>query len=242
MLQRHTWLTFLGQAFGWGAYLFPIGLIIVGLWLVLRSFQQHSPRGNRADHWRDIVIPEYPGLAAFLLFPRMRTPWLLRVTVGVIQGRSFTTSFLPILGLAGVAIALFAWLIIALILILDISVVDLFRWAPAAGHPHPGWNSRIGWMSAKYRRGKPAPSKTTINAPAPPANWSDLDTLPEVANNGSIPFSTLDINQPRPWALPAIDQILEKGNETIFDDDVDRQRARVIEETFTGTGCAGQCG
>ena len=35
-----SWLSFLGRAFGWGAYLFPIGLTMVGLWLVLRSFQR----------------------------------------------------------------------------------------------------------------------------------------------------------------------------------------------------------
>jgi hypothetical protein len=35
-----VWLSILGRAFGWGAYLFPIGLFTVGLWLVLRHFER----------------------------------------------------------------------------------------------------------------------------------------------------------------------------------------------------------
>ena len=34
------WLSLLAKAFGWGAYLFPVALIFVGLWLVLRNFER----------------------------------------------------------------------------------------------------------------------------------------------------------------------------------------------------------
>ena len=43
------------------------------------------------------------------------------------------------LGWAGMAITLLAWLIIALILVLDVSVVELFQLGTSAGGPHPGW-------------------------------------------------------------------------------------------------------
>jgi len=71
--------------------------------------------------------------------------------------------------------------------------------------------------------------------PAPPDNWPDLGAIPGPAG-GALPASTLKVNQPRPWVLPAIDQILERGDETYHDDDVDRQRARVIEETLRVLG------
>ena len=34
------WLSFLAKAFGWGAYLFPVALIFVGMWLILRNFER----------------------------------------------------------------------------------------------------------------------------------------------------------------------------------------------------------
>ncbi len=35
-----SWVAALGLTFGWGMYLFPIGLMATGLWLVLRNFER----------------------------------------------------------------------------------------------------------------------------------------------------------------------------------------------------------
>jgi hypothetical protein len=34
------WLAIIGKSFGWGMYLLPLGLIALGLWLILRHFDQ----------------------------------------------------------------------------------------------------------------------------------------------------------------------------------------------------------
>src|SRR5512139_4107756 len=34
------WLALLGQGFGWGMYVLPLGLIVLGVWLILRHFDR----------------------------------------------------------------------------------------------------------------------------------------------------------------------------------------------------------
>jgi S-DNA-T family DNA segregation ATPase FtsK/SpoIIIE len=139
------------------------------------------------------------------------------------------------LGWAGMAVTLFAWLIIALILVLDVSAVDLFKWAPPLVIRI---QDGVGdWLDERRNHASRKAASQVSNAkqPVPPSNWPELTALPGVGA-GLDATGSLNLNQPRPWALPPIDQILERGNETVYDDDVDRQRARVIEETMRVLG------
>jgi S-DNA-T family DNA segregation ATPase FtsK/SpoIIIE len=228
------WLTFLGRAFGWGAYLFPAGLIIVGLWLVLRSFQ-HVPHVAIERLFGVVLLfLNILGWMHFFSFPEDAYALAASSAGGGYTGALIFTLLFVSLGWAGMAISLFAWLIISLILVLDVSVVELFRWVPPL--LLRAQDGIQDWMDERRNHRGSVPSKSAAGAkPVPPSNWPDLDALPETGP-GSIPISTLNLNQPRPWVLPAIDQILEKGNETVYDDDVDRQRAQVIEETLRVLG------
>jgi S-DNA-T family DNA segregation ATPase FtsK/SpoIIIE len=230
-----SWLSFLGRAFGWGAYLFPIGLTIVGLWLVLRSFQRVPHVAIERIIGVILLFLDILGWLHFFSFPD--DAYALAASS---EGGGYTGAFIysilnTNLGLAGVVIALFAWLIIALILILDVSAVELVRWAPPlVVRIQDGIQD---WMDEhRNHQGKAGvKSHSTIKGSTPPSNWPEIQTLPG-SNASTSPFSKSNINQPRPWALPAIDQILEKGKTTYFDDEVDRQRARVIEETLQVLG------
>src|SRR5690606_6389952 len=35
-----SWVQLIAMAFGWGKFIFPVGLLVSGLWLVLRSFDR----------------------------------------------------------------------------------------------------------------------------------------------------------------------------------------------------------
>ena len=230
-----SWLTFLGRAFGWGTYLFPIGLILVGLWLVLRSFQRIPHVAVERIIGVVLLFLDILGWLHFFSFPEDAYALAAASDGGGYIGAFIFSMLNTNLGLAGAAIALFAWLIISLILILDVSVVELVRWAPPlVVRIQDGIQD---WMDERrnHRESATSKSKSTVTEPGSPANWSEIQTLPG-SSTSSVQFGTLNANQPRPWALPAIDQILEKGNETFFDDDVDRQRARVIEETLRVLG------
>lgn len=227
-----SWLSFLGRAFGWGAYLFPIGLTSVGLWLVLRSFQ-------RIPH---IAIERVIGVALFFLnvlgwlhffsFPDDAFALAAKSEGGGYAGAFIFKMLYTSLGWAGAAITLLAWLVIALILVLDVSVVELFHWAPPLiVRIQDGLQD---WIDERRNHRTPAKKLSTSAKPVAPVNWPDVEALG--AKSSPLPLSMLNTNQPRPWVLPVIDQILEKGNETVYDDDVDRQRARVIEETLQVLG------
>ncbi len=228
-----TWLTFLGRAFGWGAYLFPAGLTILGLWLVLRSFE-HVPHVG-LERFSGAVLLFLNILAWMNFFTFIQDAYALAASSkggGYVGAFIFTTLFSS-LGWAGLAITLLAWLLIALVLILDVSVVQLFGWVPALVIRFQ--DNLQDWLDERRnkRTRKLASATKSSNQPTPPDNWPEMVVLP-AARTGFV--SGMDPSQPRPWALPTIDQILEKGNETVFDDDVDRQRARVIEETLKVLG------
>jgi S-DNA-T family DNA segregation ATPase FtsK/SpoIIIE len=230
-----SWLNFLGRSFGWGAYLFPAGLLLVGLWLVLRSFQ-HVPH-VAIERFIGVVLLFFNilGWMNFFTFQENAYALAAKSEGGGYAGAFIFTLLFVSLGWAGLAITLVAWLIIAMILVLDVSVIELFRWMPPlVVRIQDGVQD---WMDERRNhQGKvPGKSVSDANQPTPPANWPELGAL-QGTGTGSIPFSTLNVNQPRPWVLPAIDQILEKGNEMVHDDDVDRQRARVIEETLRVLG------
>lgn len=230
-----SWLSFLGSAFGWGAYLFPLGLTIVGLWLILRSFQRIPHVAIERIIGVILLFLDILGWLHFFSFPEDAYALATASEGGGYTGAFIYSILYKNLGLAGVAIALFAWLIIALILILDVSVVEMVRWAPPLFvRLQDGIQD---WIDERrnHRETVIAKSKATGLEPAPPLNWPEMQTIPGA--NTTIPkFGVSDYTQPRPWTLPAIDQILDKGIEPIFDGDVDRQRARVIEETLRVLG------
>lgn len=233
------WLSFLGKLFGWGGYLFPVGLAVVGLWLVLRSFERIPRLGFERLVGVILLFLNILGWLTFLSFPQDVYAEAALGGGGGYVGGFFFKLLYDNLGWAGAAIGLLAWLIIALMLTLDVSLVDLFRWGPPLllriqdalqdwreerrNHKQPGFSPALP--------GK-APGAST-SPPAPP-NFPD-----QAATRGAqIPgeAAALAAGQARPWVLPPIEQILEPGSEVAYDDETDRQRARVIEETMRMLG------
>jgi len=66
----------------------------------------------------------------------------------------------------------------------------------------------------------------------------DLEAAPGAAGRlANLPSLPLSLGAtPRSWELPAIDDILEKGGEVSIDEEADKQRARLIEETLASFG------
>jgi S-DNA-T family DNA segregation ATPase FtsK/SpoIIIE len=229
------WLKFLGQAFGWGTYLFPAGLLGVGLWLVLRSFQHVPSVSVERIIGVALLFVNFLGWMHLFSFPKDPVALAASSAGGGYVGSFIYTLMNVSIGMAGMVITLLAWLIIALVLVLDVSVVELFRWVPPMVE-----NVQDGiqdWLDERRNHQASEAVKGGVRStlPSPPDNWPDIETLSGTSED-ALSASTLKANQPRPWVLPAIDQILELGAETYYDDDVDRRRARVIEETLRVLG------
>jgi S-DNA-T family DNA segregation ATPase FtsK/SpoIIIE len=230
------WLSFLGRLFGWGGYLFPVGLAAIGLWLVLRSFERIPRLGFERLVGLILLFLNILGWLTFLSFPQDVYAEAALGGGGGYVGGFFFKLLYDNLGWAGAAIGLFAWLIIALMLALDVSLVELFRWGPPLLVRIQ--DALQDWREDRHERtmpggvaGLPAQPGTLAGPPPPPNFPTGAGLTPALPG-----ASGLAAGQARPWVLPPLEQILEPGNDVMHDDDVDRQRARVIEETMRMLG------
>jgi S-DNA-T family DNA segregation ATPase FtsK/SpoIIIE len=230
-----SWLALWERVFGWGVYLFPLGLISLGLWLVLRNFErvpQVAPERITG------VCLLYTGLLVILHAintPATATESLALATRGA--GGGYVGSFLWVflktnLGWGGTAIAMLAWLLIGLALTLDVSVLDLFRWVtPLITRLQDWWDER-----SLERNGRlPGPAAQAASLPTPAAGAPTAGrAIPMPPLHRPSPASA----EPAPhvWVLPQVDEILEPGSDNDFDDEIDRHRAHVIEETLASFG------
>jgi S-DNA-T family DNA segregation ATPase FtsK/SpoIIIE len=238
-----SWLALTGKIFGWGMYLLPLGLIVLGLWLVLRHFD----RLPALDPARVLgLLFGFLVLLAwfhFFSFPADRAANFNLASLA--QGGGYLGALIlallqPSLGWGGAAIALAAGSLIALALALDLSVLELFRWtAPIyarALKTWEGWQSRWQGSTRKpsplgapstYKGSGPASLTGGAGLQANPAPFTGVDAAYRVSAGGG---------ESHAWTLPSVDQILEPGGEMSVDDEFDRQRARLIEETLASFG------
>jgi DNA segregation ATPase FtsK/SpoIIIE, S-DNA-T family len=230
-------LTYLAQLFGWGAYLLPVAMMAVGLWLVLRNFER-IPRLS-IERMTGILL-FFGTLLAFFQFltaPQTLEQGLQTAQQG--QGGGYVGAYLfatleMLLGVGGAAIAILASFLISLILILDLTLAEMFRWAPPLFRKIQDF-----WDDVMAR------SRLTGNGPPPVNRQPQVQTIPEFPAEAFSP-SDKPASAPaaqigwesghRAWSLPELTEILDAGSQVTHDDDYDRQRARVIEETLASFG------
>ncbi len=225
-------ILFLGQFFGWGIYILPVGLILMGLWLIFRRIEKLPP----------LSLERATGIALFFL-------WLLAA------GHSITLTFIPAeqallenkggghigdffarvlfngFGVAGAIIALLAWLLISLTMIFDISVGDLFRWVNPLVLKVRAWLARP--IAKTDQTLSPETQEVSSNGYTPLHR-----PKPEVKNAvPGMPVRTVKAAEPViNWQLPDVKQILDSGTAPAVNEEFIQQRARLIQETLASFG------
>jgi len=233
------WINVLGIVFGGGKFLFPFILILGGLWLILRKFERIPPLditrilGFVLLFFCILVILHF--IYAIIMQPGVDAISLAAEGAGGgFLGAAAFSTFEAAFGPGGTAIVLIAWLIIALIMALDITVWDMVRWIPPYFERAQDW---IIEKSAEIRNHRAESKGHTSYFPVPSM------THPAVVGgdvSGDSVQSDLTFDQtrsvPKEWVLPPIDQILDSGKVVDHDEDVDLDRARVIAETLASFG------
>jgi S-DNA-T family DNA segregation ATPase FtsK/SpoIIIE len=120
------WVDSLVTWLGWGVYLLPLALLAVGLWLVLRNIERLPQVAF--ERIVGILLIYFNLLAFFHLVSG--SPVDLALSGGGQIGGWIENLLVGAVGLAGSVIVLVGWLLISLTLILDISIPEIFRWAP----------------------------------------------------------------------------------------------------------------
>ena len=250
------WVNALYIFAGWGAFILPVALIIVGLWLVFRKVERLP------------VISTERLVGITLVFLNILT-WIhlftgtgLEITAakpgGGYLGALPESGLVYIIGKGGAAVVLVGWLLIGLALAFDISIQDLFKHGqPVVDRIRQVLNKPITSHPACVQQ--PAPTHSTQgelpNGFQPLASQPVSRTVPDSASGAVKPASgqpstkapvkdASSITAAAPakpanvpaWKLPAIDEILDPSIPEAIQSNLDYDRARVIENTLTSFG------
>jgi len=223
------------QGFGWGAYPLPFLLLAGGLFILLRKVEKApSPAPEQSLGG---VLLYLAGLVTlhYFTFP---IDFQASQTIaadglgGGYLGSLLLAPLQSLFGTAGTAVALFAWILLSLSLTLSIPVLELFAWTPAF------------WQALKnmYRKLFP-PREKTIPAQNPPSpiQVPELETPSPAPEEPAAAHSMFD--EPPPdlnWVLPDIPEILNIGQDIEPNEEYDRHRAKIIEDTLESFGAPGQ--
>ncbi len=243
------WVDGLSRLFGWGVFALPLAFVTVGLWLVFRNIERLPL----------ISVERVVGI--ILLYVNLLT-WLHLAAGGDLkiadagQGGGYLGGLIfqalsSTLGIAGSAVVLIGWSLIALAFTLDVTIPEIFRWLTPlmdylvklwqtyqANHTRregdqnstalpPNFTALTGRQS--YDLSQPHPQ-----TPGTPGSW---DEQSQAVVTGSQPQT---LNQPVTavpvWVLPKIDAILDEGSVPEIDDDQESERGHLIEETLASFG------
>jgi S-DNA-T family DNA segregation ATPase FtsK/SpoIIIE len=225
-------LKILGQVIGWGMYILPIGLIVMGVWLVLRRIEKLPP----------LSLERAFGLILFFF-------WLLAAMHSIVApvelaeaaaldgwgggyiGSVFERLLFNSLGTAGAIIALIAWLLITITMIFDISVQDLFNWV------NPAYK-KLRELIAR-EKSQPAADFLPEDAEVVSGGFTPMHRPePAVANaEAGKPVTTVKAAEPViQWKLPEVKNILDLGSAPEVNDEFIQGRSRLIQETLASFG------
>ena len=222
-------LRVMSQVLGWGIYILPVGLILMGLWLVLRRIEKLPLLSlERATG----IILFFVWLLAFMHISYV--PLVLAEAAAVdgvgggYIGSFFERLFFNYLGAGGAWVALIAWLLIAITWIFDINVEDLFRW--------------VNPVVVKIRELLAQPETQTTDESLLPddANGYTVLKRPEPVIPPGTPIAPVTtVKTPDAvinWQLPDIKNILDSGSAPSVNEEFIQQRGRLIQETLASFG------
>ena len=231
-----SFVRILSQLIGWGIYVLPIALIGFGLWLILRNVEKIPPLSlERTVGGVLLFVWLLTAMHSIIAQPEAAQVAAMDGAGGGYIGGVFERVLWFSLGPLGAVIALAAWLLIALVMSLDITVKDLFRWiAPLM--------TRL-----KALLSKPFTPQSGLGAGAPENGFLPLTETPVLAPeaaSGAIPAApsvkTMTSAPVIQWVLPQIQDILDSGSAPSVNEDFIKQRAHLIEETLASFGAPAQ--
>ncbi len=261
-----AWLDLILSIAGWGSFLLPIGLLLIGLWLVLRNVDRLPRISAERLSGAILLYLNLLGWAHLL----SGGGWELAAQgkgggyLGAVVERLLTGA----LGVAGSVVVLIGWFLVALAMTLDLSIPDLFRSfqplvkkvgearksapRPASAHPANGNGTRTAVFDEPSRsaelppgfhplpplngRGERRPPAAGSRSPSKAPVGAD-DTL--AADPGRAVLSGSNAATVPNWALPKIEAILDPGDPVSTKTGLDKERADIIEETLASFGAPG---
>jgi len=231
-----AWSIFLLRWIGWGAYALPLVLLLVGTWFLLSKMDRFP--GVSSERVIGVALIFFNLLTWFQLldvsFGGVSTP-----PGGGILGGAVYRGLENGLGKAGTIIILVAWLLVALVLLVDLSMSALVSWlAEKYKHSH----SRF----ADFVRNKAAEHRQKAERDQQPAEFQEptddyQQSIPiEPVVSPSASTAPEKAAPEKSWVLPEPEEILNPIQTAPVDEESDEDKARVIEETLRSFNAPGR--
>jgi S-DNA-T family DNA segregation ATPase FtsK/SpoIIIE len=232
-----AWLRLLRSSLGWGLYLFPVALILLGGWLVLRHFERIPPLRIRRLVGAAFLFTNILLLMHAFLFPLDADAANDLAAAGLGGGRIGAELMLWLqngLGPAGMWVGALAWFLVAVLLTFEISVSSLANWIPSL---LAQWRERRQLARAQWQPYTPAPNEEPLSHRVSVSPLTDAQLSVELVEE----FEELSEHIAEPaakpaWVLPPLEDMLDPGDKVVFNEDLNRQRAALIEETLSSFG------
>ena len=218
------------QTLGWGVYILPVGMILMGVWLILRRIEKLPPLS--LERATGIVLFFFWLLAAMhfiIAEPAFAEAAALDGAGGGYIGSFFETILFNSFGMLGALVVLSAWLVITVIMIFDMAVEDMFQWVGPAGVKIREW-------LAKQRIKAPE-----LSEPEPLAKngFTPMKNRPQPVIPESAVAPVTTVKSPEAvihWKLPDVKEILDSGLAPSVNEEFVEQRSRLIQETLASFG------
>jgi S-DNA-T family DNA segregation ATPase FtsK/SpoIIIE len=220
------------RTFGWGIYILPFGLIVMGIWLVLRRVEKLPPLTlERATGIIILFLWLLATMHAIIAAPEMAEQAAMDGAGGGYIGSMFEKTLFKYLGTGGAVVTLIAWLFIAVTMTFDIEIQDMFRWVnPLVSN----LRERLAQRLSKPAALSPEDAEVASNG------YTPLHRPEPIVNQ--TPATGAPVTTVRPaeavieWKLPDVKAILESGSAPEVNEEFIQQRARLIQETLASFG------
>ncbi len=228
----------LGQVFGWGVYILPIGLIVLGVWLVLRNLD--SIPTISIERVTGVILLYFwllTAMHAIIAAPELAEQAALDRVGGGYIGSVIERLLWLGLGSWGAIVAMIAWLLISLTLTLDIPIREMFKWvSPLTGRIRQEL-ARMTKASSSAQDGVDVQANgyTPMRRPPVPVNVPQDD-----GSQVGVPTTTSSAQPVIEWVLPTVTDILDEGSAPEVNEEFIQQRARLIEDTLASFGAPAQ--
>ncbi len=229
-----TWLRVLRFLFGWGMLVLPLGLVALGLWLLLRTFEAELPQLRTGQLTGSVMLLVAALILLQLADGRMDMGEALATARsgrgGGFIGAVLLGALIEGFGGPGAGVVLATWLLIGATFAAGRSMPDLLRSVARATNEA---SRTVGeWVRPALR-----PEPAGVGAPSGPPGESGEAGAAASAQKEDIPSPSLSDEAADPeWKMPNWARILEPGEEGSADTSFNRDRARLIEDTLQSFG------
>jgi S-DNA-T family DNA segregation ATPase FtsK/SpoIIIE len=225
-------VSILSRSFGWGIYILPVGLILMGAWLILRRIEKLPPLTlERGTGILVLFLWILATMHFIIAAPSRAEEAAMNGDGGGYIGSVIQKFMFKYFDMGGSVVALIAWLFIAVTMTFDIEIQSMFRWVG----PLYAWLRE--WVVRRLSKSVPiSPGEAEVASNGFTPLHRPEPVVHESPGIGSPVTTVRPAEAVIHWQLPDGKNILDSGSAPEVNEEFIQQRARLIQETLASFG------